>query len=44
MLMWLMEAKGKETPVADLARQLLAINFGAIHTTSLVRRTDLVLS
>ncbi|KAI9465946.1 cytochrome P450 [Lactarius psammicola] len=36
MLMWLMsEAKGVERSLDGLARRLLAINFAAIHTTSL---------
>jgi hypothetical protein len=37
MLMWLMgEAKGVEKSLDGLARRMLAINFAAIHTTSLV--------
>jgi hypothetical protein len=36
MLMWLMsEAKGVERSLEGVARRLLAINFVAIHTTSL---------
>ncbi|KAH9047275.1 cytochrome P450 [Lactarius hengduanensis] len=36
MLMWLMsEAKGVERSLEGLARRLLAVNFAAIHTTSL---------
>ncbi|KAH9072830.1 cytochrome P450 [Lactarius deliciosus] len=42
MLMWLMsEAKGVERSLEGLARRLLAVNFAAIHTTSLVSQTDL---
>ncbi|KAI0000304.1 cytochrome P450 [Russula vinacea] len=36
MLMWLMsEAKGVERSLEGVARRLLLVNFGAIHTTSL---------
>ena len=36
MLMWLMsEAKGVERSLEGLARRLLVVNLGAIHTTSL---------
>jgi hypothetical protein len=37
ILLWLMsEAKGVEKSLDGLARRMLAINFAAIHTTSLV--------
>ena len=37
MFMWLMsEAKGREKSLDGLARRMLALNFAAIHTTSLV--------
>jgi len=45
MLMWLMsEAKGVERSLECLARRLLIVNFVAIHTTSLVSHTDLLIS
>ncbi len=35
--MWLMnEAKGVENSLDGLARRMLAVNFAAIHTTSIV--------
>jgi hypothetical protein len=37
MVMWLMsEGKGVEKSLGGLARRMLAVNFAAIHTTSLV--------
>ena len=37
MVMWLMnEAKGVEKSLNGLARRMLAVNFAAIHTTSIV--------
>jgi hypothetical protein len=44
MLMWLMsEAKGVERSLEGLALRLLAVNFAAIHTTSMVSRTNLLM-
>ena len=45
MLMWLMsEAKGVERSLEGLARRLLVVNFAAVHTTSLVSYTDLLVN
>ena len=45
MLMWLMsESKGVERSLEGVARRLLTVNFGAIHTTSNVSRTNSFLS
>ena len=45
LLMWLMsEAKGTERSLEKLARRLLVVNFAAVHTTSLVSHTDLLMS
>jgi hypothetical protein len=38
MLQWMMEeAKGNERAIHYLSQRLLAINFAAVHTSSLVR-------
>lgn len=40
MLMWLMEeAKGQEKDVWALVSRILVVNFAAIHTSSMVRRS-----
>ena len=45
MLMWLMsESKGMERSLEGIARRLLVVNFAAIHTTSRVSHTDLLMS
>ena len=45
MLMWLMdEAKGVEKSLEGLARRLLVVNFTAIHTTSIVSYSDLLMN
>ena len=45
MLMWLMsEAKGVERSLEGLARRMLAVNFTAIHTTSIVSQSDLLMN
>ena len=45
MLMWLMsEAKGVERSLEGLARRLLVVNFAAIHTTSNVSYSDILIN
>ena len=45
MLMWLMsEAKGVERSLEGLARRMLAVNFTAIHTTSIVSHSNLLMN